>query len=59
MPRGRRRTCQFHSQGNILFADRGSDDVYRHINVGACASLIPVIDIDYNKYKKYLLGKNI
>ena len=47
------------SQGNILFADRGSDDVYRQINVDACASIIPVIDIDYNKYKKYLLGKNL
>lgn len=42
------------SQGNIDFADRGSEDVYRHINVDAYASIIPVIDIDYNKYKEYL-----
>ena len=46
------------NQGKLLFADRGSEDVYRHIHVDAYASIIPVIDIDYNKYKAYLQSKN-
>lgn len=46
------------SQGGLLFADRGSEDVYRDIHVDAYASLVPVIDIDYNKYRLYLQNKN-
>lgn len=45
-------------KGNVLFADRGSDDVYRHIKIDAYASLIPVIDIDYQKYKEFLNKSN-
>ncbi len=45
------------NQGNLLFADRGSSDVYRHIHVDAYASVIPVIDIDLNKYREYVLRK--
>lgn len=48
----------FFVQGSekVLFADRGSPDVYRHIHVDAYASIIPVIDIDYKKYKEYILN---
>ncbi len=46
------------NQDNVLFADRASDDVYRHIHVDAYASLFPVIDIDLNKYKEYIAKKN-
>lgn len=46
------------NQGKLLFADRGSEDVYRYIHVDAYASIVPVIDIDYNKYKLYLQNKN-
>ncbi|MCM1306895.1 MAG: toll/interleukin-1 receptor domain-containing protein [Bacteroides sp.] len=42
------------NQGNLVFADRGSEDVFRHIHVDAYASIIPVIDVDYNKYKEFL-----
>lgn len=45
------------NKGNLLFADRGSEDVYRHIHVDAYASVIPVIDIDYVKYRDYVLKK--
>lgn len=41
--------------GDILFADRGSADVYGHVHVDAYASVFPVIDIDYAEYKKYVL----
>lgn len=44
--------------GKILFADRGSPDVYRHIHVDAYASIIPVIDVGYEEYRAYLLNKN-
>lgn len=46
------------NQGNILFADRESDDVYRHIHVDAYASVLPVMDIDYVKFKDYILKKD-
>ncbi len=45
------------NQGTLLFADRGSSDVYRHIHVDAYASVIPVIDVDYEKYKAYVLRR--
>ncbi len=44
--------------GKLLFADRSSDDVYRHIHVDAYASIMPVIDIDYVKYREYALRLN-
>lgn len=47
------------NQDNILFADRASNDVYRHIHVDAYASIFPVIDIDLNKYKEYLTKKGL
>lgn len=43
--------------GNVLFADRASNDVYRHIHVDAYAGIFPVIDIDLNKYKAYIKKK--
>lgn len=45
------------NQENVLFADRGSNDVYRHIHVDAYASFFPVIDMDLNKYKAYIAKK--
>ncbi|MDE7265737.1 MAG: hypothetical protein K2N52_05640, partial [Clostridia bacterium] len=42
----------------VLFADRGSTDVYRHIHVDAYASIIPVIDFDYEMYKQYIINKS-
>ncbi|MDE6504306.1 MAG: toll/interleukin-1 receptor domain-containing protein [Clostridia bacterium] len=45
------------NQGNLMFADRGSADVYRHIHVDAYASVIPVMDIDLNKYREYVKRK--
>ena len=44
--------------GDIMFSDRYSDDVYRHVHVDAYASVLPVIDIDYNKYREYILAKS-
>lgn len=46
------------SRGELLFADRGSSDVYRHIHVDAYASIIPVIDVDYEKYNAYFLRRD-
>lgn len=46
------------NQDNILFADRESDDVYRHIHVDAYASVLPVMDIDYVKFKAYISKKS-
>lgn len=43
-------------KGKIMFSDRGSDDVYRHVHVDAYASVVPVIDIDYTKYREYVLA---
>ena len=42
------------NQDNVLFADRESSDVYRHIHVDAYASVVPIIDIDLNKYRAYV-----
>lgn len=39
----------------ILYADRGSADVNKHVHVDAYASVFPVIDIDYTKYREYVL----
>lgn len=46
------------NSGKLLIADRSSEDVYRHIHVDAYASIMPVIDIDYVKYREYVLNLN-
>lgn len=45
------------NQDNVLFADRESSDVYRHIHVDAYAGVFPVIDVDLNKYRAYVAKK--
>lgn len=45
------------NKNRIMFSDRGSSDVYRHVHIDAYASVYPVIDIDYVKYRSYVLEK--